>query len=185
MINLYLQIIYHIMRNFGQFTPQIANRVYIDPQAAVIGRVTIGDDSSIWPMASVRGDVHDITIGKKTNIQDNSVLHATHPSIYNTEGFPLKIGDEVTVGHSVILHACTVGNQCLIGMGSIVLDGAIIQDHVLLGAGSLVPPGKVLESGHLWLGNPVKKIRPLTQTELEFFLYSANHYVKLKDQYLG
>jgi len=171
------------MRKFGQFSPQIGEGVYIDPQACVIGRVQIGAHSSVWPMAVIRGDVHSISIGSKTSIQDNSVLHVTHPSIYNPEGFGLQIGDEVTIGHSVVLHACTIEDQCLIGMHSTVLDGAVLQKHVLLGAGSLVPPGKILTGGFLWLGNPVKKIRPLNETELEYFHYSAEHYVRLKNQY--
>jgi carbonic anhydrase/acetyltransferase-like protein (isoleucine patch superfamily) len=172
------------MRKFSHFSPQIAAGVYVDPQACVIGRVQIGADSSIWPMAVVRGDVHDIIIGEKTSVQDNSVLHVTHPSVFNPDGYPLHIGNEVTIGHSVVLHACTIEDQCLIGMGSIILDGALLHKNVLLGAGSLVPPGKILEGGYLWLGNPVKKIRPLNAAEMEYFHYSAEHYVRLKDQYL-
>lgn len=173
------------MRKFSHFSPKIAQNVYLDPQACIIGRVQIGTDSSVWPMAVLRGDVHDIFIGKKTNIQDNSVLHVTHTSEFHPEGFCLRIGNSVTIGHSVVLHGCTIEDECLIGMRSIILDGAVLQKHVLLGAGSLVPPGKILEGGFLWLGNPVKKIRPLTTNELQYFQYSADHYVKLKNQYLA
>ncbi len=172
------------IRPFKGITPVIGERVYIDPMAAVIGQVTIGDDASIWPMVAIRGDVNTITIGARTNIQDGSVLHVTadHPHIPG--GYPLNIGDDVTVGHSAILHACTIGNQCLIGMGATVLDNSVIEDRVLIGAGSLVPPNKRLESGFLYLGNPVKKARPLTEGELQWLSYSAGHYVKLKDNYL-
>jgi carbonic anhydrase/acetyltransferase-like protein (isoleucine patch superfamily) len=173
------------IRPFQEHYPQLASGVYIDPQACVIGRVEIGADSSIWPMAVARGDVHFIRIGAKTSIQDNTVLHTTHPSQFNPEGYPLIIGDEVTIGHSVVLHACTIEDQCLIGMQSIILDGAIVRKNVLLGAGSLVPPGKELISGYLWLGNPVKRIRELTEAEMKYFKYSAEHYVRLKDKYLN
>lgn len=168
---------------FNHMQPDIAEDVYIDFTAKVIGNVTIAAQSSIWPMAVVRGDIHFIRIGARTSIQDGAVIHVTHASNFNPGGYPTVIGDDVTVGHQVVLHGCTVGNRCLIGIGARVLDGAIIEDEVLLGAGSLVPPGKRLESGFLWLGTPVKKIRPLTDKEREFFIYSAQHYVKLQLQY--
>lgn len=173
------------IRPFQEYSPQLAANVYIDPQACVIGQVEIGADSSIWPMAVVRGDVNFIRIGAKTSIQDNAVLHVTHKSSFNPAGYPLIIGNEVTIGHSVVLHACTIEDQCLIGMHSIILDNAIIRKNVLLGAGSLVPPGKELTSGYLWLGNPVQQIRPLTEAEINYFHYSAEHYVRLKNQYLA
>ena len=149
----------------------------------VIGDVEIGDDSSIWPMAVLRGDVNSIHIGSRTSIQDGSVLHVTHDHPAQPGGFPLSIGDEVTVGHNVTLHGCTIDNRCLIGMGSTILDGAVLEEHVLLGAGSLVPPNKVLEGGYLWVGSPVKRVRPLTVDEQIWFGYSAEHYVKLKNEY--
>lgn len=165
-------------------SPTLSERVYVSPEAAVIGNVTIGADSSIWPFASIRGDMHYIKIGSRTSIQDNSVLHITHAGDYHPQGSPTIIGDDVTVGHRVILHGCTIENRVLVGMGSIVLDDVIIQSDVILGAGSLVPPGKILESGFLWLGSPVVKKRPLTDEEKAFILYSARNYVKLKDTYL-
>lgn len=171
------------IRQFNNKPPTIAEEVYIDPTALVIGDVTIGTKSSIWPMAVIRGDIHFIRIGARTSIQDGTVIHVTHASAYNPEGFPTIVGDDVTVGHQAILHGCTIGNRCLIGIGAKVLDGAVIEDEVLLGAGSLVPPGKILESGFLWLGAPAKKIRPLTVKEREFFTYSAAQYVKLQQQY--
>ncbi len=152
--------------------------------AAIIGDVVIGADCSIWPMVSIRGDVHQIRIGDRTNIQDGSVLHVTHSHAGAPEGFPLQIGDEVTVGHNVTLHGCTIANRTLVGMGSTVLDGAILEEGVLLGAASLVPPGKILEGGYLWVGAPVQKIRTLTDRERKWLDYSAKHYCQLKDDYL-
>lgn len=172
------------IRTFNKIKPTIGQSVYIDPQSAVIGDVTLADDVSIWPGAVLRGDVNSITIGARSNIQDNSVCHVEHKSSWNPEGQPLIIGDDVTVGHNVILHGCRVGDRCLIGMGSIVLDGAEIESDVLLGAGSLVPQGKRLASGYLYFGNPVKQIRALTDEEREHFTYSSKHYVKLKNIYL-
>lgn len=158
--------------------------MYVDPAAVVIGRVTIGEDSSIWPTAVLRGDVHEIRVGARTSIQDGSVLHVTHDSEYAPGGRACIVGDDVTVGHRAVLHACTVGNACLIGMGAVVLDDAVIEDFVIVGAGSLVPPGKRLESRGLYVGSPAKRVRDLKQQEIEFLAYSARHYVKLKDEYL-
>lgn len=173
------------IQSYQGVSPQIAAGVYIHPSACVIGDVILGDDASIWPGCVVRGDVNHIRIGTNTNVQDLSVLHTSHKSSWDPAGAPLIIGDNVTIGHKVILHGCTIEDECLIGMGSIVMDKAIVQKHVLLAAGSLVPAGKVLESGYLYMGSPAKKIRPLTQKELEHFLYSAKHYIKLKDNYLA
>lgn len=171
------------IRAFKGISPTIAPSTYVDESAAIIGDVEIGDDCSIWPMAVIRGDVNFIRIGARTSIQDGSVLHVTHDHAGSPGGFPLTIGDEVTIGHNVTLHGCTIGNLCLVGMGSTILDGAVLEDRVLLGAGSLVPPNKVLEGGHLWVGSPVKKVRPLSDEEQSWFGYSAGHYVKLKDEY--
>jgi len=173
------------IKSFQQHIPRLGHKVFIDDSAVVIGDVDIGDDSSVWPMSVLRGDVHFIHVGKRTNIQDGTVGHVTHYGEYNPQGSPLIIGDDVTVGHQCTLHACTVGNRVLVGMGSIILDGAVIQDNVMLGAGSLVSPGKILESGYLWLGSPAKKVRPLTEKEMEFLRYSAQHYVELKDKYIA
>jgi carbonic anhydrase/acetyltransferase-like protein (isoleucine patch superfamily) len=171
------------IRPFATHYPSIASDVYLDPTAVIIGQVTIATQCSIWPMAVLRGDINSISLGSKTNVQDGAILHVTHASSYNPAGFPLIIGDEVTVGHQAVLHGCTVGSRCLIGIGAKVLDGAVIEDEVLLGAGSLVPPGKTLHSGYLWLGSPAKPVRPLTQQEREFFSYSATHYAKLRQAY--
>lgn len=163
--------------------PELGRGAYVDDAAVVIGDVTLGEDTSIWPMTVVRGDVNTIRIGARTNIQDNSVLHVTHDGKYTPGGYALSVGDDVTVGHRVILHACTVGDLCLIGMGSIIMDGAILESKVMLAAGSLVPGGKHLESGYLYMGSPVKQVRELTDEEIESLQYSADHYVEVKNSH--
>lgn len=163
--------------------PQIAASAYIHHSAQLIGEVSIGENSSVWCNAVIRGDVNHITIGSSSNIQDLSILHVSHKTPENRAGAPLVIGNRVTIGHSVILHGCTIQDECLIGMGSIVMDNAVLETQVLLGAGSLVPEGKVLQSGYLYLGRPVKQIRPLTQEEIAYFNYSAQHYVNLQQSY--
>ena len=165
--------------------PVLGARVYFHESSQIIGDVTIGDDSSIWCNAVLRGDVNHIVIGKGTNVQDLTMGHVSHKTPAKPEGSPLVIGDYVTVGHSVVLHGCTIGNECLIGMGTIILDDVVIPDHVMIGAGSLVPPGKTLESGMLYVGRPVKAVRVLTPEEIAYLRYSAEHYVELKDDYLG
>ncbi|KIL03525.1 gamma carbonic anhydrase family protein [Stutzerimonas balearica] len=173
------------IRSFQQHTPKLGARVFVDPTAVVLGDVEIGEDSSVWPLTVIRGDMHRIRIGARSSIQDGSVLHITHAGPYNPDGFPLTIGDEVTVGHKVTLHGCTLGSRILVGMGSIVMDGAVVEDEVIIAAGSLVPPGKRLESGYLYVGSPVKQARPLTDKERSFFAYTAGNYVRLKDGYLA
>src|SRR5690554_2138435 len=173
------------LRPYRPHTPVLGQRVWVDPAATVIGDISIGDDSSVWPGAVVRGDMHRIRIGARSSIQDGSVLHITHAGPFNPKGFPLTIGDDVTVGHQVCLHGCTIGNRVLVGIGAIVLDGAVVEDDVMIGAGTLVPPGKRLESGYLYLGSPCKRVRPLKENEREFFTYSSNNYVKIKEDYLN
>ena len=175
------------LRTFQGRAPQLGARVFVDPSAVVIGDVTLGDDSSVWPLTVIRGDMHGVAIriGARTSIQDGSVLHITHAGPYSPDGHPLEIGDDVTVGHKVILHGCRIGNRVLVGMGAIVMDGAVVEDEVVIGAGSLVPPGKRLLSGHLYVGSPVKQARPLSDKERAFFTYSAANYVKLKDQHMA
>lgn len=168
-----------MIRSFLQWTPDIAPSAFVDEQATVIGQVSVGAGSSIWPQVVVRGDIQRIEIGERSNIQDGSVLHVTHDSEYSPGGSPLLIGNDVTIGHNATLHACTIGDGCLVGMGCIVLDGAVLEPGVLLGAGSLAPPGKRLEGGFLWVGSPAVKKRPLSEKEKAFLLYSASHYVKL------
>lgn len=173
------------IRAYKNISPNIDPSAYIDEDATVIGDVTIGKDSSIWPRVVVRGDVHKITIGERTNIQDGSILHVTDDTPFNPGGHSLTIGSDVTVGHGAILHACTIGNFCLIGMGATLLDGAIVQDKVLVAAGSIVTPGKVLESGYMYLGSPARQVRPLSEKELAYLNFSSEHYVELKNNYMG
>ena len=172
------------LRAFGPDYPQLGARVFVDPTALVSGRVTLEDDVSVWPMCVLRGDVNTIDVGARTNVQDGSVLHVTHERERAGGGHPLVVGADVTIGHRVILHGCTVGARCLIGMGAIVMDGVLIEDEVLLAAGSVVPPGKRLQARSLYLGNPARRVRSLSAAEIEDFAYSAAHYVKLKDGYL-
>lgn len=171
------------IRSFEQSSPVLGKEAFVDETALVIGNVTIGDDASIWPMAVVRGDIHSISIGARTNIQDGSVLHVTHPGEFNESGYSLNIGNDVTVGHNVILHGCTIGNRCLIGMGAIVMDGVVVPDDTIIGAGSLVTPGKQLEGGYLWLGSPARRIREMSENEKKYMLYSSEHYVDLKNRH--
>lgn len=164
--------------------PTLGQRVYIDDTAVVIGDVHLGDDCSIWPMAVVRGDMHRIRVGARTSIQDGSILHITHAGPYNEDGWPLTIGDDVTVGHKVVLHGCDIGSRVLIGIGSIVMDGAVVEDEVVVGANTLVPPGKRLQGGYLYTGSPARQVRALSEKELAYFSYSAANYARLKDSYL-
>ena len=172
------------VRKFNDKQPIIGASVYIDDSAVVIGDVTLGDDVSIWPTAVLRGDVESITIGQGTNVQNGSVLHVTHAGRYTDKGHPLTIGKSVTIGHKAVVHACTVGDYCLIGIGAIIMDDAVLEDYVMLGAGALVPPGKRLESGYLYVGSPARQARPLKDSEKEFLEYSAEHYVHLKNEHL-
>jgi len=174
-----------VLRRYKDLFPVIGDRVMIDASSVIVGDVRLADDVSIWPLVAARGDVNYIQIGARSNIQDGSVLHVTHQSAKNPQGNPLIVGEDVTVGHKVMLHGCTIGNRVLVGMGSILLDAVIVEDDVMIGAGSLVPQHKRLESGYLYLGSPVKQIRPLKEAELEGLRYSANNYVKWKDDYLS
>lgn len=171
------------IREFENTVPNTDPESYIDDTALVIGHVKIGKNSSVWPFALVRGDVNSITIGHNTNIQDHSVLHVSHDGPYLPGGAALTIGNNVTVGHRVTLHGCTIKNNCLIGMGATIMDGAVVQPLTIVGAGSLVTSNKELESGYLWLGNPARRVRPLTQEEIDSIEYSAQHYVRLKNRY--
>ncbi len=171
------------IRRFESAVPEIAPDVWVDETAVVIGQVSIASQSSIWPMSVIRGDVHHIRIGSRTNIQDGSVLHVSHDSHYLPGGRPLTIGDGVTVGHQVMLHGCEIADGCFIGMGSTILDGAVLQPSVMVGAGSLVPPGKTLDGGYLWLGRPVRRVRALSEREREIIEYTAGHYVRLAQRH--
>jgi carbonic anhydrase/acetyltransferase-like protein (isoleucine patch superfamily) len=168
---------------FENYTPDIHPNAYVDPAAYVSGQTKLEEGASVWPMAVVRGDINHIHIGRLSNVQDGAVLHVTHSGEYTRPGgLPLIIGAEVTIGHRAVLHACTIGNRCLVGMGAIVLDGAVVEDEVMIGAGSLVPPGKILASGYLYVGSPVKQARPLTDKEKAYLGYSAAYYHKLAER---
>ncbi|GAB4221772.1 MAG: gamma carbonic anhydrase family protein [Francisella sp.] len=171
------------IRSFNGKDPIISPSAYVDESATVIGDVVLNDDASVWPQVSIRGDLLNITIGKGSNIQDCSTLHTTEYPKDSGEGFSLKVGDYVTVGHGVILHGCEIQNNSLIGMGSIILDGAVVESWVIVGAGSLVPPGKVLKSGYLYLGSPVKKIREINDKEKQMIKENAEHYITVKNRY--
>lgn len=174
-----------VLRTFEGQRPRLGRGVWVDPSAVVLGDVEIGADSSIWPQVTIRGDVQAIRIGARTSIQDGTVLHVTHDGPFSPGGLPLHIGDEVTVGHQAILHACRIGNRVLVGMGACIADGAIVEDEVIIGAGALVPPGKHLPSGQLYVGAPARPVRALTDREREFLTYSASQYVHLKDRHIA
>ncbi len=167
------------IRPFDGVLPVVAESAFVDAMAVVIGDVQLAENSSVWPCAVIRGDVNRITIGEGSNIQDFAMLHVTHKRPADPLGAPLVIGKNVTIGHHVTLHGCTIGDEVLVGIGTIILDRAIIESQVLIGAGSLVPPNKRLESGYLYLGNPVKQVRPLSDEEKAYFKYSAEHYMRL------
>lgn len=173
------------VRAFAGIEPRLGARVYIAESALVIGDVELGEDASVWPGAVLRGDVHRIRVGPRSNIQDGTVVHVTHDGPYTPGGFPALIGADVTIGHGAIIHACTIEDACLIGMGAIVLDGARVCRHALVGAGAVVGPGKVVGEGELWVGNPARFQRRLSDREIEALYYSARHYVALKDRYLN
>jgi carbonic anhydrase/acetyltransferase-like protein (isoleucine patch superfamily) len=172
------------IRKYRDNTPQYTPSCYIDEVATVIGQVTLLEDVSIWPNAILRGDVNYIQIGQRTNIQDGSILHVCRPTIENPKGYPLILGEDITVGHNVCLHGCKIHNRVLIGIGAILLDGSIIESDIIIGAGTLVPPNKRLKSGYLYLGQPAKAIRPLNEKEKNFFIESAQNYVQLKNEYI-
>ncbi len=162
---------------YRDILPTIDDSAWIAENAAVIGDVEIGEESNIWFGCTVRGDVNDIKIGKRTNIQDNSVIHVTR-KLSGT-----YIGDEVTVGHGAILHACTIGNRAFIGMGACVMDEAVVEDGAMVAAGALVTPKKVVKSGQLWGGSPARYMRDLTDEEVTFLGVSADNYVRLAKEY--
>lgn len=172
------------VRTFEGKKPQLGAQVFIDPSAVVLGDVSLGDNSSVWPQASIRGDMHRIRIGERTSVQDGCVLHITHAGPYNPDGWPLIIGSDVTIGHNATLHGSEVGDRVLVGMGATIMDGAVVESDVVIAAGALVTPGKRLRSGHLYAGSPAREIRALNEQEMSYFRYSADNYVRLKDRHL-
>ncbi|RME80775.1 MAG: gamma carbonic anhydrase family protein [Zetaproteobacteria bacterium] len=162
-----------MLRAFAGCAPEVAASAWIAPSAEVIGRVRVGPEASVWPQAVLRGDLEPIEIGARSNIQDGTIAHTT------SGAFPVRIYEDVTVGHRAILHGCEVGPRALIGMGAILMDGVVVEPDVIVAAGALVPEGKRLKSGWLYLGVPAKPIRPLTDEERTFLRESAAHYVQL------
>jgi carbonic anhydrase/acetyltransferase-like protein (isoleucine patch superfamily) len=166
-----------LIRGVRGFQPQIDPSAFVADTATIIGDVGVGPRASIWFGAVLRGDVFHIRIGEETSIQDNTVIHVTH------DQYATQVGARVTVGHSVVLHGCTVGDLCIIGMGAIILDQAVIGDRCIIGAGALVTPGTKIPPGHLAVGSPARPKRPLTEEELEWLANSALHYVELARVY--
>ena len=173
------------IRRFGSHHPVLGERVLVDPSAVVLGDVALGDDASVWPQVAIRGDMHRIRVGARSSVQDGCVLHITHAGPFNPDGWPLEIGCDVTIGHNATLHGCTVGDRVLVGMGATVMDGAVVEADVVIAAGALVTPGKRLRSGYLYAGSPAREVRALSEEEMAYFCYSANNYVKLKDQHIA
>ncbi|HEY9252910.1 MAG TPA: gamma carbonic anhydrase family protein [Stenotrophomonas sp.] len=173
------------LRRFGETFPSLAARVYVDPASTIIGDVVLGDDVSVWPGTVIRGDVNYVRVGARSNLQDGTIIHVSHHSPFNKAGYPTLIGEDVTVGHGTIIHACSIGDFCLIGMGACILDGASIGKYGFIGAGAVVGPGKQVGEAELWLGNPARFARKLSDKEIESLHYSAQHYVRLKDKYLA
>ena len=169
---------------FEDKNPEIGAGTWIHPATTIIGDVQLGKDVSVWPGVIMRGDVHQIVVGDRTNIQDGSIIHVTSHGRLNDEGFPTIIGSDVTIGHGVMLHGCIVEDATLIGMRAILLDGARVEKHAMLAAGSLLAPEKVVKSGELWMGSPARKVRTLSDAEIEGLYRSAAQYVALKDRYL-
>lgn len=173
------------IRKFGGHAPDLGERVLVDPSAVVLGDVCLGDDVSVWPQVAIRADMHTIKVGARTSVQDGCVLHITHAGPYNDGGWPLIIGEDVTIGHNATLHGCVIGNRVLVGMGATVMDGVVVEDDVVIAAGALVTPKKTLRSGFLYGGSPAKEMRALSKGEMDYFCYSAKNYVKLKDLHIA
>lgn len=173
------------IRSFHGYTPEIHPGAWVDPAAQVIGHVTLGRDASIWPGAIVRADMHPIRIGERSNIQDGALLHVTHDDQYTLGGFGLIIGNDVTIGHGAVLHGCSVQDAALIGMRATILDGTLVKRHAFVGAGAVVTQGRIVGEGELWLGNPARCVRLLTQDEIQNIYYAAKQYVRLKARYLA
>lgn len=163
---------------FRNVLPRVGKNVFLAPNAAIIGDVEIGDECSVWYNCTLRGDVNDIKIGARTNIQDGTVIHVSN-SLQGT-----YIGAGVTVGHMALLHACTVGDNAFIGMMACVMDGAVVEEGGMVAAGALVTPGKRVPSGQLWAGRPAKFVRNLTDEEKKNIPWTAQHYVDLAKNYL-
>jgi carbonic anhydrase/acetyltransferase-like protein (isoleucine patch superfamily) len=168
-----------MVRTFQGIKPTIPTSCFIETTAVVIGDVVLGEDCSVWFNAVIRGDVNDIRIGNRTNVQDLCMLHVTHDT------HPLVIGDDVTIGHHVVLHGCTIHDRVLVGMGAIIMDGAVIGEDSVVGAGALIVEGTIVPPKSLILGSPAKVKRPVTEKELAWIKESAENYVKYARQYMS
>jgi len=168
-----------MIRSYKGISPTIPNSCYVDESAQIIGDVVLGENASVWMNAVLRGDVHSIRVGAHSNVQDCSVLHGMK------EQYGVFIGDYVTVGHSVTLHGCTVGDRCLIGMGSIILNGAFIGEGSIIAAGTLIPEKAIIEPGSLWMGSPGQFRRKLVERDTESIMRYANNYLGYKNAYLA
>ncbi len=171
------------IRPFLGHMPTVADSAWIDPSAQVIGNVTLGEDSSIWPCAVLRGDSHAIRIGARSCVLDGAQLHVAYDAQYTLGGFSLAIGDDVTIGHGAILHGCSVQGACLIGMRAVILDGVLIKKHSIVGAGAVVTHGTIIGSGEVWVGNPARCVRMLTDEDIHRIHYTARQHVKRAAQY--
>jgi len=171
------------LRTYQNHTPTLGAGAFVDISAVVIGDVEIGADSSVWPLTVIRGDMHRIRIGARTSVQDGCVLHITHAGPFNPDGFPLLIGDDVTIAHKVMLHGCTVGDYSLIGINAVILNGAKIGKHCIIGANSLIGEGKEIPDGSLVMGSPGKVVRDLTDEQKKLLEASAAHYVHNGQRY--
>jgi carbonic anhydrase/acetyltransferase-like protein (isoleucine patch superfamily) len=166
---------------YREYMPTVHPGAWVAPSADVIGDVVLEADANVWFNATLRGDVSRIRIGARTNVQDNTVIHVS--SAGEGEGFDALIGSDVTIGHACIIHACTIHDRALIGMGSLLLDGAVVEAEAMVGAGALIPPGKRVPAGELWLGRPAQKARMLSADERAGFRDQAAHYVALARRY--
>jgi carbonic anhydrase/acetyltransferase-like protein (isoleucine patch superfamily) len=171
------------IRPYRGIQPQLGPGAWVDDSAVVIGDVELGADVSIWPLVLVRGDVNRISIGARSNVQDGSIIHVSRPFPGNDQGWPTLIGEDVVVGHKVALHGCRIADRVLVGIGAIVLDGVDVPSDVVIGAGSVVTPGKQLESGYLYVGNPARRSRELRPEEIARIPKMARDYVTLKNEY--
>lgn len=164
---------------FKGTVPTLGQGVFVAPGATVIGDTVIGADTSVWFNCVIRGDVHEIRIGERTNIQDGTIVHVTGGKLGT------YIGSDITIGHGAILHACTLEDACFIGMGAVVLDGVVVEKGAMVAAGAVVTPGKRVKAGELWAGNPARMLRRLSDEEIAFFPVSAAKYVELAHQYIN
>lgn len=168
-----------ILRRFGEKAPNVHASAFVAPGAVVVGDVEVGERSSIWFGCVLRGDVNSIRIGARTNVQDLTTIHVT------SRTHPTVVGDEVTIGHRVVLHGCTIEDRCLVGIGSVVMDGAVVGPEAVVGAGALVPPGMVVPPRTLVMGSPAKVKRDLTPEEIEALRRSAENYVEYAARYVA